>query len=234
MNTEDRGILVGMVIGDGYLNVRHRIKPKGYEYESSELKVSHSTKQLDYAQHKANLIKKMFGGKCNIYYYETFLKATNKSYPMCAFMKSNSYFRILKKFIYKDKTKCITSEVLNMLTPHGIAIWYMDDGHARRNFNKDGFVSSVSTEISTYCTYEEANTIINWFKEKHGLDTKLFLSKGKYCIKWNTQASHEFARLVQPYIIPSMLYKLSHVADLSLHECRTSQVDEEIVRPNGN
>jgi hypothetical protein len=261
MNSEDRGMLVGMVMGDGYLNVRNRLTKDGYKYVSSEIKISHSIAQLDYAKYKADLVRRIFGGKCNIYYFDTPLKTTGKTYPMCAFMKSNSYFRILKKFMYVDKIKYITSDVLNMLTPHGIAIWYMDDGHARRNISKDGFVSSVSTEIATCCSYEEVTTVINWFQSKYGIQFKPFKHvNGSFMIRCNTKDSHEFARLIQPFIIPSMLYKLSHVADLNLHECRTPigtckicndviydnrrrnmcckcytrQLGDDIVRTNGN
>jgi hypothetical protein len=94
----------------------------------------------------------------------------------------------------------------------------MDDGHARRNVNKDGFVSSVSTEISTCCSYEEASIICKWFKDKHDVEFKPYKEKGFFSIRCNTQESHKFARIVQPHIIPSMLYKLSHVSDLSFHE----------------
>jgi hypothetical protein len=63
--------------------------------------------------------------------------------------------------------------------------------------------------------------VIDWFKEKHDVLFKPYKhTNGSYCMRCNTADSHKFARIIQPYIIPSMLYKLSHVADLSSHECR--------------
>lgn len=225
MNREDRGILVGMVLGDGYLNVRNRLKSGKYKYESSELVVVHSVKQRDYCLHKADLVRRIFGGKFSVTERSAHL-SNGKSYPLVGFSKSNTYFRILKKLMYCDNMKTITTQVLHMLTPHGIAIWYMDDGHARVNINKDGYVSSCSTDWSTCCSQEEAITICEWFKAQYDLNFKPYPTKGRFSIRCNTADSHNFARLIEPYIIPSMRYKLQHVADLSLHERRAPKGDD--------
>jgi hypothetical protein len=222
MNREDRGILVGMVLGDGYLNVRHRLKDNKYKYESSELVIVHSTKQRDYLLYKSELVRRIFGGKFTISEKKTTLK-TGKTYFGCGFSKSSPYFRILKKMMYADRKKTITTQVLNMLTPLGIAIWYMDDGHARRNINKDGYVSSVSTNIATCCSEQESLLICEWFYDRYEIKFKPFPEKGNFSIRCNTQDSHKFARLIEPFIIPSMRYKLSHVADLKSHELQTSR-----------
>ena len=235
MNDHDRGILVGMVLGDGYLNVRNRLNRGKYRYESSELSVVHSVKQRDYANHKAELVRKIFGGS-----FSTREKRANvangKTYYLCGFSKSNRYFRVLKKMMYRDRKKTITWQVLNMLTPHGIAIWYMDDGSAKRNINQAGYVSSVSTEIATCCTEQEATIICKWFRDRYDINFKPFNMKGKTSIRCNTQESHKFARVVEPYIIPSMRYKLSHVADLILHERQAPigncSICNDIIRDN--
>lgn len=217
MNREDRGILVGMVFGDGYLNVRHRLKDEKYKYESSELVIVHSVQQRDYLIYKSELVRKIFGGNHTIR-EKTIALANGKTYFGCGFSKSNKYFRILKRIMYPNNKKTITSQSLNMLTAHGIAIWYMDDGHARRNINNQGFVSSVSTNIATCCPEDEASLICKWFKELYDIQFKPFPEKGSFSIRCNTQESHKFARLIEKFIIPSMRYKLAHVADLNLHE----------------
>lgn len=218
MNREERGILVGMVLGDGHLNVRYRLKEKKYKYESSELFIVHSAAQKDYLGYKAELVRKIFGGTFKIYGTKTILKKTGKTYYGYGFSKSNKYFKVLKGMMYRDRIKTITYDVLNMLTTQGIAIWYMDDGHARRNYNKDGFISSVSTNIATCCTEKEAIIICDWFNKCYDIKWIPFNEKGNFSIRCNTAESHKFARLIEPYIIPSMRYKLSHVADLNLHE----------------
>lgn len=213
MNDQDRGILVGMVMGDGYLGVRMR----GKAYESSELTVVHSVVQRDYVAYKAELVRKIFGGVFTVREKSTTLK-NGKKYFLCGFSKSHKYFSTLKHMMYRDRKKVVTDQVLGMLTVPGIAIWYMDDGHARRNLNKEGFVSSVSTQISTCCSEPEASRICEWLAVRHGVQFRPFPEGPGFSVRCNTGESHKFARLVEPYIIPSMRYKLAHVADLNLHE----------------
>lgn len=217
MNSEDRGILVGMVLGDGYLHVRNRLKDGKYKYESSGLTIVHSEKQKEYLLYKADLVRRMFGGGFSVYKTHSTLK-NGKTYYGYGFAKANKYFKVLQGMMYRDKVKTITLQVLNMLSIQGIAIWYMDDGHARRNINSKGFVSSVSTNIATCCPENEALLVCDWFREKYDIGFKPFPEKGRFSIQCNTQESHKFARLVEPFIIQSMRYKLSHVADLNLQE----------------
>ena len=213
MDKRSKGILVGMVFGDGYLNVRTRKAG----YISSELVVVHSTSQRDYTEYKAELIRKIFGGKHTVIDRCATLK-NGKTYQLCGFSKTNKYFRILKRLIYPYGKKTITVGALNVLTDEGLAIWYMDDGHARRNFNSLGYVSSVSTTISTCCSEEEVIVVCKWFLDKHNVEFKPFREGNGFSIRCNTNESHVFARIIEPYVILSMRYKLSHVADLNLHE----------------
>lgn len=214
MDAISRGALIGMVLGDGYINTTNGKR---------ELSVAHSDVQRDYVEHKAALVRKILGGKFNVREYAN----GPNGYKRCAkFVSSNVYWGNLKAWIYPNGKKQYTRKILDMLTPEGIAIWYMDDGHARRNIDIAGWVTSVATNIATMCSIEEAKTIILYFVEAHDVKFNLRCKKGSpeqaaFFIECNTAESRKFARIVQPYIIPSMMYKISHVADLDSHECRT-------------
>ena len=226
MNREHRGILVGMTLGDGHLNVRKRKQKGKYEYESSELRIVHAIKQKDYLSHKAELVRKIFGGKHSVRdFTHAPPAAKGRSYKMCGFSKSHKYFKTLKSMMYPCGIKTYTRRVLDMLTPEGIALWYCDDGSAARNFNKKGWVSSVSTLIATQCSKIEAETICDYFLETYSIQFRLAFDKrcveGKqYYIRANTYESKRFVKLIEKYIPDSMRYKLSHVSDLNLQECR--------------
>lgn len=227
MNKIDRGLLVGMVLGDGHLSVRNRLKDGKYKYESSEIRIVHSIKQIDYLKYKAEIIRKIFGGKFTVKTFTHLLPlVSNKKYSMCGFSKSNKYFRILKKIICSNGKKYISRRALNMLTPHGIAIWFMDDGSITANKNKDGFISSISLSIATCCSEIEAITIQEYFYEEYGIVFKIDrdkrLSEGnQYSVRANTFMAHEFVEMINRYVIPSMRYKLKYVADLKSHERQT-------------
>lgn len=219
MNRSDRGIIVGMVLGDGFIRVRERISHQGYKHMTQELRVKHSYQQLAYIRHKAGIIQRMFGGVCNV--MPTSVSADGKTYQQAMFNKSHKYFRYLHRVMYPGGKKKITRRVLDYLTPHGVAIWYMDDGNCNVNRNKDGWVTSCSTIISTCCSEDEARDVQAWFLARHDIVAKPFYAKnGNYSIRMNTGESQKFARLVEPYIIPEMRYKLAHVANLNIHECR--------------
>jgi len=221
MKVETRGILIGMCLGDSYLNVRYR--HNGYNgYVSSEMRILHSVSQLDYCEHKAGLIKKHLGGNFSV----TFgMHGPKKKYRYCAFSVSNPYFKQIREWLYPNGVKTFSERVLRMLTPEGIAIWYMDDGNARVNRNKEGWISSVATNIATMCNEDEIHIIQKYFQDEYGITFNLRfmkqVSEGKqWLIEANTQNSREFVGLIQPYIIPSMMYKIAHVANLGLHEHR--------------
>jgi hypothetical protein len=221
MNRQDRGILVGMVFGDGCLRVRERLWREKYKYVQSELRMKHSHIQRAYLEYKAELVNKMFGGNATVNTVQTKLKG--KSYEQCLYTKSNKYFKALRRVMYPNGKKIFTRQSLNYLTPHGIAIWFMDDGHARVNVDNQGWVSSISSEIATCCSLQEIEDIKAYFKEIHDIDIKPYrYGKGTeyWCFRMNTANTQEFARIISPYVIPSMRYKLANVANLNVQECR--------------
>lgn len=221
MQTEDLGAIIGMVFGDGYLNVGERLAKGKYPYMRSELRIVHSITQLAYCEHKAERIRKSFGGMFKVaQFIHSPPSMSGKAYRMCGFTCSNPTFRDLRPLLYPDGKKTFTPKALDKLTPEGIAYWYMDDGSVHRNINKDGWVSSVDTIISTYCTETEAKCICDYFLRNHGVAFRIGYEKSKHShiVRANTHESRLFAKLVQPFIIPTMLYKISHVADLDLHE----------------
>lgn len=222
MNRKDRGLLVGMLLGDGCLRVRDRLKDGKYLYKQAELRVKHSSKQKAYAEHKAELVAQMFGGACKV--HDTSSVAFGAKYSQVYFTKSNPYFRALYSVVYPEGKKRITRRVLNYLTPQGIALWYLDDGSARVNRNSEGWVSSCATEIATCCTLDEAEEIVAYFKAVHDIVVKPFKLNTYWCIRMNTAESQKFCRLIAQYVPASMLYKLQHVSNLNVQECRTPAV----------
>lgn len=223
MDAAARGALLGMVFGDAYLNVRERKHSQnGRMMRTAEMRIAHSTKQRDYLEHKAGLVKKYLGGNFQTHEYAN---GPGGKYRCVAFSASDPYFKQLKEWAYPQGRKTFTPQVLGWLTPEGIALWYMDDGHARRNINSKGWTTSAATSIATMCSRAEIEAICAYFAEEHKISFHPRFDKrraaGKeWFIEANTENSRLFAHLIQPYVIPSMLYKLAHVADMGAHECR--------------
>lgn len=214
MDSKTRGALLGMVLGDGHINVTNGKR---------ELSVSHGLSQRDYCEHKAAVVRRALGGNFNVRQYRN---GPGGKYECVKFTSSHAYWSNLRDWCYPHGKKTYTRRTLDMLTPEGIALWYMDDGHARRNTNTSGWVSSVATNIATMCSESECLTVVDYFAEVHGIAWKVRCKKTShperaFFIECGTAESRKFVELIRPYVIPSMLYKIAHVADLDSHECRT-------------
>lgn len=222
MDARTTGALLGMIAGDAHINVRNRMTKdkfgvEKYPYLAAEMRVLHGMQQRAYCEFKCALVNKLLGTKATI---NIVANGPGKAYQAAHFTASNKYFRLLKSWCYPEGKKTFNELWLKHITPEGVALWYMDDGHARCNPRRDGRVTSVSTDIATYCSELEADLISRWFWDTHRIVMKGRPEKGAWVMTANTENSRMFALLVQPYIIEPMMYKLRHVADLNSHECR--------------
>lgn len=224
MNVDKRGIIVGMAIGDGYVQVRQRLNKGKYAYESRNMRVLHGPKQKAYCEWKADLLGKALGGR-NINVTKV-KNGPGGKYTAYQFTVSHPYFGQVRKWVYPYGKKRITKKILNMLTPLAIAIWYMDDGSARKYVNSKGLVSSVATDIATMCSEQEVDDIIDFFKTKYDICFKKRYDKRQsdghnFYIQANTSDSKKFGLLVCNHIPECMSYKINHVALLHSQERQT-------------
>lgn len=223
MNVDKRGIIIGMAIGDGYVQVRNRLNKGKYHYESRNMRVLHGANQRAYCEWKAKRLGYALGGRqINVTKVKNGPGGKHDAYQFTA---SNPYFGQVRSWLYPDGKKWLSPKVLNMLTPEGIAIWYMDDGSARRNTNSKGFVSSVSTDIATMCSEREVDSIIDFFMSEYKIEFRKRFNKHvtpehSFYIQANTAHSHSFINLISRYVPECMMYKLAHVAAVKSHECQ--------------
>lgn len=207
MNNKDRGILYGMLYGDGNL---YKAK-NNFGTEYVKLTIGHSPRQRDYLEHKIDLIHSIFGGKRpKIYEYTSFNKTAGKSYRNLQTVKTNKYFRQMLKVLYPGGRKTYTAQGLGYLTDEGLALWYQDDGSLYLHRNKAGNISSASLSIATYCSESEFHILQKWFEEVYGVSPKASIDKrnNKYSLRFLSADSNKLLSIVKPYIHESMLYKV--------------------------
>ena len=224
MNVDKRGVIIGMALGDGHIQCAQRLNQGKYPYMRRALRVLHGASQRAYCEWKAKRLSWALGGR-----HINVTKVKNGpggKYEAYNFTVSNPYFEQVHGWLYPHGKKLITRRVLDMLTPEGLAIWYMDDGHARSNTNTKGFVSSVSTNIATMCSEAEVMVICDWFQDRFGIKfntrCKKTCSPGKqFFIECGTEESKKFASIIAPHVPEPMLYKLARVATLESHECQS-------------
>lgn len=188
---ERRAILAGLMLGDG-----GRTKNNFY--------IGHSMKQKDYALFKSDLLQKITGKEVNIRERTNKLGYSNirvepKLIPLT---------KRLVRELWKNGEKKISRNFLNYLSLESIAIWFMDDGS--KSFKKrNGKVHAVEVTLNTYLSKEDNEIIIHYFKEVWGIKWGLNKSKSHYRLRMGTCEARKFFKLISPYIIPSMQYKIN-------------------------
>jgi len=206
MNSTQRGILYGMAIGDGSV---HKVTQG-----NCVLQFSHSDKQKEYIELKAKKINSILGGKQNSVNWYT-SKTPSGEVHYGKYGKAHKYFNQMRRVLYPYGKKTYTRKMLDYLNPEGIAYWYMDDGGLSKKFTRSKTTDEITScscemRISTYCSEEEIDTIIQYFQEVWKIQGKKRLSKkhGTYYLAFNTKESKKLELLIKPYVIESMYYKL--------------------------
>lgn len=113
MNKTEKATLIGLVLGDGHIDCHKNKKI----YTNSTITFTHSIKQKEYIEWKANLLHSIFGGN-----KPKVIEINNNGHPGMRMMKSNKYFKVLHRYLYKNGVKTIPLKALNRLTPLAIAI----------------------------------------------------------------------------------------------------------------
>jgi hypothetical protein len=110
-------------------------------------------------------------------------------------------FNIYRELFYDHTGKKILPENLEeLLTPRGLAFWFMDDGYKFRN----GFyISTESFSLS------ENEFLIKILKNKFNLDCSIHSTTNGHRIYIFSSSREKFINLIKPYFIPHFYYKLS-------------------------
>lgn len=177
LSKEQKQLLIALLIGDGTIS------------SNNVFKLSHSIKQVNYLEWK---IKKL-----NQYGFTT--NGIKTYYSTCGYNKGLGV-------VYTPR-KAFKVNLLNWLTPLGIAVWYMDDGLI--NVNTSHFRSSVqhTVKISTCVDEATVKVMIQYFKNTWKIEFRPFREKKYYSLATRTEKDCiEFMKLVKPYIleVPSM------------------------------
>lgn len=225
MDKFTRGFLYGLCLGDGCLYKQPTNKNVG-------LTVGHGPKQLAYLMHKAEKLRSVFGGKpIKTYEYTSCNKSSGKKYTNFQIRKVDSYFNQMHKKLYQTGKKVFTREVLDFLTDEGLAYWFMDDGSGSVSKNKQGNLCGCMLRIATYFSKEEAEIVAKWFLDKYGFIVKFDIDKrsNKVSIRFGTHDSIALAKILQPYIIPEMEYKIKDVLNYTPRVLGPVNTGEDIV-----
>lgn len=120
---------------------------------------------------------------------------------------SHEAFNVLSELFLINNKKGISPELIkNNLTKRGLAFWFMDDG-GKLDYNKNS--KNLSVVLNTHSfTKEEVETMAMELSIKFKLNCSTRSNKGKSVIVIDSSSFNAFKRIIKPYLIPEMEYKL--------------------------
>lgn len=193
LNEEQQMILTGLLLGDGHLETRN----DGITYR---LKVEHSDAQTDYAQWLFEKFKQ-FCVQDKVY-----TRVRKDGRISVGFTtKSTGVFHLHAQQFYVDAKKRIPPQIDKMLTPQGLAIWFMDDGsrkslkHHTYNIHTLGY------------TKEDLEFIKSKLQKLFGINVALHAQRNStWRLYVGADSASRFTEIIKPHvqIIPSMRRKL--------------------------
>lgn len=208
----DKAIMIGLMLGDGYMDYKGR------------LKIEHCEAQKEYVEWKAKLLHSVCGGKdIKVHKLERShsKRKDEKSWKTNKFItyyidKQSVSFREFRELLYKDGKKVITQEVLDLLNPTSIALWFLDDGCLSRRRNKDGSPGSYMLRICTYLPKDQNELIQKYFQEKYDMTWNVVKADGakddtQWMLRCGMKEGRKFLNIIRDIVrknVPSMAYKV--------------------------
>ena len=181
-----RSLIIGSILGDGYI----RIIPGR---KDAFLEINHSIKAKEYVDWKYSQLK-------NICESEPKERNTNEGRVAYRFFtKQNHEITDLFNLFYKEGKKVIPTNL--KLDAIMLAIWFMDDGSKSRKF--DVYLNCQQFSLS------DQKRLVSKLRE-FGLKVRLNRDKKYYRIRFLKESVPQLNQIINPYIIPSMRYKLSY------------------------
>jgi len=159
-------IIYGTLLGDSSLI----LQTNGHY----RLSLCHSEKQLPYLLFKKDKLNSIIiQENVNKYIHKEFIinnKLINEKIQYHVHSISHKDLTNLRGIFYRNKKQIITMNVLKLITPTSLLIWYLDDGSINYKLR------SISISTHMY-SLSEVRTIKKWFWKKHRIITTIHFQK---------------------------------------------------------
>ena len=195
LNDKQREILVGLLLGDGHLETQNNGR-------TFRLKVGHSVQQTKYA----NWLYEQFKEWVLTPPQEKQVNINGKTFVNFWFNTiSCESFRFYGQQFYRGRKKIVPKMIDKLLTPKGLAVWFMDDGSLKSKEHKAIILNTQCFTVSDIKILQKA-LVKNWDiesqqrKQKDGI--QLLLTR---------DSAIRFAKTILPDLLPEFYYKLGKI-----------------------
>lgn len=191
LNRLEREFLLGMVLGDGYL------QPTGRQ--NARLRLEHGAAQENYLRWKVSILSKLFQGKPKR--LSRVHPLTNREYHYIRHQsQSIPLLGKLRREFYPLGKKIIPRSLIDRLTPRSFAVWYMDDGYY---YHRDRCAYLYLGNIS-----RENAEIAGLSIARLGLNSHPVVKKRGFALYFPAKEVIKFVDIIGDFILPEFRYKL--------------------------
>ena len=192
MNQSQRSILVGLLLGDGHVETVTRDR-------TYRLKVEYSLKQKEYVDWLSEQWKDFVRDEP----YQREKTLQGKRFSSYGFTtRSSGEFRFYAQQFYDGRKKIIPKLFAKLIDPLALAIWFMDDGSFKSIHHKTYIIHAIGYAKS------ELEIVQKVLDKKFGIKITLHRQYDRWRIYFLSETADKFKNLIQPFMVPSMLYKL--------------------------
>lgn len=214
---EFKSAVVGMVLGDGYLrkgNLTRDTRDGNKSKSNSQLEITHSLKQQEYALYKKSLLEYLTAVSTRVRH--RYDERTGKTYSCIElWTKYHPFYEKLRDRMYVEGRKQITEHTLKIISPLGLALWYMDDGTFcyRKRGNKSDYQVYLATDSFSEA---EHNLAQYWLLKRFDIKwrvNKCTNPRGNMRYRLALYCKDEIYKLfniIEPFVVDSMRYKITY------------------------
>jgi hypothetical protein len=181
-----KSIIIGSLLGDGYLRVMKNRK-------NAFLEINHSYKQKEYVLWKYFALKNITASPPKA------RRGRGSRIAYRFFTRQHEELTELFHLFYHAGEKIIPNITIN---PIMLAVWFMDDGSRCRD--SDVYLNTQQFSV------RNQKKLLKFLDNQCGLQATLNKDKEYKRIRFIKSSIPRLQRIISPYIIPSMKYKLSY------------------------
>jgi hypothetical protein len=180
-------VLIGCLLGDGRLECRSKER-------SVRLRIHHGERQKEKYKIFRNIVScepkrivwkdKKRDIYCISWYFHTVT------------LKELGDFHLL---FYRQRRKILLRNISQLISPLSLAVWTMDDGDINRH--------SMRYNIQCF-SRKEQEILKQLLKDKYQLRATLNKDRSSYRLRIGKESASKLIKLIYPFIIPSMRYKI--------------------------
>jgi len=182
----ERSIIIGSILGDGYLRIVSGRK-------NALLEINHSITQSAYVDWKYTQLKEL----CKSGPVMRHSNGTRIAYRFTT--RQHPELSELHRLFYINNIKVIPDSLV--LDPMTLAVWYMDDGSKCGEHNV-----YLNTQQFSRADQDRLMCLLRSL----GVESSLNRDKKYLRIRIRKSSLQNFFEIISPHVIPSMAYKLSY------------------------